>query len=315
LRRRLFLGVATVTLLMILVPHISAAEPSIGDGMAPWTPAPPSESLPDCGQEASAPDGSWWGMADWPREKKSLALNLGTVGVVTAIGLAQWDYGSADFHWEDEGWFDSDTRYGGADKLGHAFMAYSFASIYNNIYRSWGYSQEEAIRKGATSSWLLMTLIEVGDGYSDSQGFCWQDEVMNTVGVGMAYLRHRFPAVRERVDFRMEWFPSPALRHGEQHGFFTDYSGQKYLLAFKPDGFLKTGDPLLKALEFQVGYYTRGYSAGDEDFFKRQHRYGYIGIGLNVTYLLDRLAGHRAAGVFDYYQVPYTYLSVREDYN
>ena len=211
--------------------------------------------------------------------------------------------------------FDPDTRYGGADKLGHAFVAYSFASIYNRIYRGWGYSREEAIRKGVVSSWLLMTLVEVGDGYSDSQGFCWQDEVMNTAGVGMAYLRHRFPALKERVDFRMEWFPSPALRHGEQHGVFTDYSGQKYLLAFKPDGFLQTGDPVLKALEFQVGYYTRVYSAGYEEYFNRQHRHGYVGIGLNVTYLLDRLAGYRAAAVFDYYQVPYTYISAPRDYN
>ena len=113
----------------------------------------------------------------------------------------------------------------------------------------------------------------------------------------------------------MEWFPSPALRDGDETDVFTDYSGQKYLLAVKPDGFLKTGDPLLKAIEFQVGYYTRGYSSGDEEYFSGQHRYGYIGIGLNVTYLLDRLTGHRAAGVFDYYQVPYTYISTREDFN
>ena len=74
------------------------------------------------------------------------------------------------------------------------------------------------------------------------------------------------------------------------------------------DGWLRTGNPILKALEVQMGYYTRGYVSGDDDDFNGQHRYGYVGIGLNMTYLLERLTGHRAWGVFDYYQVPYTYL-------
>ena len=306
-----------VVILLLLTPSTGAmgAEPNLRENILLADPTPVPEDRLDPTVEGLTSTDSWWGMADWPREKKALALNVCTVGTVAAIGLAQWDYGTADFHWEDEGWFDPDTRYGGADKLGHAFVSYSFASIYYSLYRNWGYSKEDAICRGAASSWLLMTLVEFGDGYSNSQGFCWQDEVMNTVGVGFAYLRHRFPRVEECVDYRMEWFPSQALRPGEQHGVFTDYSGQKYLLAFKPDGFLRTGDPLLKALEFQVGYYTRGYSSGDEDYFSGQHRYGYIGIGLNVTCLLERLTRHRVAGVFDYYQVPSTYVSTREDFN
>jgi hypothetical protein len=134
---------------------------------------------------------------------------------------------------------------------------------------------------------------------------------MNTLGAGMAYLRHRIPAVRERVDFRWEWFPSPSVREGERFDILTDYSGQKFLLAFKLDGWLRTGNPLLKALEVQVGYYTRGYVSHDELHFDGQHRYGYVGIGLNVTYLLEKHTGHRAWGIFDYYQMPYTYLPAR----
>lgn len=72
----------------------------------------------------------------------------------------------------------------------------------------------------------------------------------------------RIPAVRGRVDFRWEWFP------------------------------------VLKALEVQVGYCTRGY----------------VGIGVNMTYLLERLTGHRAWGVFDSYQMPYTYLPTKWKY-
>ena len=248
---------------------------------------------------------------DWPREKKVIALNTATVGAITVIGVAGWDYGSHAFRTANEGWFDSDTPYGGADKLGHVFTCYALASVYNRIYKGWGYSENDAILMGAANSWLTMTVIEIGDGFSLSEGFSWQDEVMNTLGASMAYLRHRVPAVRERVDFRWEWFPSPSVRNGERFDVLTDYSGQKFLLAFKLDGWLRTGNPILKATEVQVGYYTRGYVSHDELHFDGQHRYGYVGIGLNVTYLLEKHTGHRAWGIFDYYQMPYTYLPAR----
>ena len=244
----------------------------------------------------------------WPRDKKVAALNIATVSTIATIGIVGWDYGSHSFRTANEGWFDSDTPYGGADKLGHAYTCYALASVYNRIYKDWGYSDNDAILIGAANSLLTMSLIEIGDGFSASEGFSWQDEVMNTVGVGMAYLRHRFPAVRERVAFRWEWFPSPAARSGDRFDVFTDYSGQKFLLAFKLDGWLRTGNPILKLLDIQVGYYTRGYVSGDDDYFNGKHRFGFVGIGLNMTYILERLTGNRASGVFDYIQVPYTYV-------
>ena len=246
---------------------------------------------------------------EWPKEKKVVALNTLTIGTIATIGVIGWDYGSHSFRTANEGWFDPDTSYGGADKLGHAFTCYALASVYNRIYKDWGYSDNDAILLGSVNSLLTMSAIEIGDGFSKSQGYSWQDEIMNAVGAGMSYLRHRFPAIRERVDFRWEWFPSPAARRGERFDVFTDYSGQKFLLAFKLGGWLQTDNPILKALEVQVGYYTRGYVSGDDDYFNGAHRYGYVGIGLNMTYVLEKLTGHRAGGVFDYYQMPYTYIS------
>lgn len=308
--------VMTVVLpVLVLTAAIPGAERAVSSASALAGPTLAPPVAPEQALDGGSDTGARWGMADWPRQKKVLALNLATAGALAIYGAVTWDYGSNSFEIHDEGWFGRDTRYGGADKLGHAWAAYSLASVYSRIYRHWGYSDEDAITIGALSSWMQTTIIEIGDGFSKSQGFSWQDETMNTLGVGVAYLRHRFPAIRDTVDFRAEWFPSPAFRHGEEGDVFTDYSGQKYLLAIKPDGILKTGSPLLKALEFQVGYYTRGYAASDEDYFDQQHRYGYVGIGLNVTYLLERLTGNRAANIFDYYQVPCTYVSHKDDYN
>jgi len=180
---------------------------------------------------------------------------LSTVGTIAAVGFGSWDYGDSSFRTQSEGWFGYNTKYGGTDMLGHAFGAYSLTAVYNSIYKHWGYSDDECILGGALSSWSLMTLTEIGDGFSASQGFSWEDEVMNTAGVAMAFMRYGFPCLKDKVDFRMEWFPSPSMRHGERDDPFTDYSGQKYLLAFKPAGFIKTGDTILKALEVHLGAY------------------------------------------------------------
>ncbi len=246
---------------------------------------------------------------DWPRKKKVIALNVAAVSTIVIVGSASWDYCSSSFHLNDEGWFDPDTKFGGADKLGHAYSAYALTSVYNSIYQKWGYSDEKAILGGALSSWSQMTLIELGDGFSREHGFSWEDEVMDTLGVGLAYLRHRYPTLKEKFDFRMEWFPSPAFRHGDRSDPFTDYSGQKYLIALKPDGFLKTDNSLIKAVAIHFGYYSRGYGE-DKRYFSSENRYTYVRVGLNMTYILEQLTGHRAGGIFDYIQVPFTYISL-----
>jgi hypothetical protein len=244
---------------------------------------------------------------DWPRQKKAAALNIVAAGTVLVVGTASWGYGTASFHCEDEGWFDPDTPYGGADKLGHLYSGYVLTDIYSGIYKKFGYSDQDAANWGALSSWSQMTLIEICDGFSDEYGFCWQDEAMNSAGMALGYLRHCYPSLKDKFDYRLEWNPSPAYRHGARVTPFTDYSGQKYLIALKPDGFLKTDEPLLKMVEFQVGYYSRGYD--EEKYFRGNNRYGYYGIGINITELLKQLTGWNAWGIFNYVQVPFTYIA------
>jgi len=242
----------------------------------------------------------------WSPARKVAMLNVGAAGAITLAGLINWDYGSHNFQVKNEGWFDHDTEYGGADKLGHAWSFYALGSVYTNLFEYWGYEREKAARYAALSSWGQGLLTEVGDGFSESQGFSYEDAVADTIGVAFGYLRAIHPRIRESVDFRLEWIPSPGLRDGRGDAF-TDYSGQKYLLAFKLGGIFKSESRLLRALEIQTGYYTRGYLTGDSEYFGNKERIGYIGLGLNVTYLLERTVKHRVYGVFDYLQVPYTY--------
>jgi hypothetical protein len=243
----------------------------------------------------------WWGLVSWPQERRLALLGLTSLGTVTVIGLSEWDYGTTSFKFRDEGWFAQGTYRGGADKLGHAWAGYALTSIYRGIYRSWGSGDRDALLRGVASSAAVMTLVEVGDGFSRDYGFSWQDGTMNIAGVALAYLRHTYPELEKRVDFRAEWRP-----------WETRDSSQRFFLAFKLGGFLGTDNPVFQAVDFQIGYYTRGYTSTDDGTRPvGRHRYGYVGVGLNVTYLFEKLTGNRAAGVFDYIQIPGTSVTSR----
>jgi hypothetical protein len=301
----LFLGLIAVLLVGGRSNTIVMAAQDAPTGVAGTT--VPSQTDPNATIEKEASAGNWWGMTDWPAERKAVGLNILTLGTIATIGAAKWDYGSTAFHFEDEGWFDHDTPDGGADKLGHAFLGYTLTGGFSWAYRQWGFSDDEAFVRGALNSVMITTSIEIGDGFSKSQGFCWQDEVADIAGVGIAYLRYRVPGIREKVDFRLEWFPSKSFH--KKWDPFTDYSGQKNVVALKPSGFFDTEDPFWKAIEFQIGYYTRGYEGVDRPYYPHENRNLYVAIGLNMAYLVEKFTGHTAYGLLEYYQVPYTYMS------
>lgn len=244
----------------------------------------------------------------WTRERKAKALNLGIVGGVTAYGFATWDWGESEFRSESEGWFGRDTDSGGADKLGHAYTGAVTTALASSLYRHWGYDEAEAARFGALSGLLLTTSVEVGDGFSPDHGFSWEDQIANMAGVGLEYLRLRNPRWRARVQFRWEYFPSPAMRHGKQNDITTDYSGSRWMLAF-PLRAWGVQDSTLGHFDLLVGYGTRGYAKDDREFFDETERHPFIGVGINIPLLLDALsASPRTQRVFEYLQIPGTAL-------
>ncbi|HEY0835464.1 MAG TPA: DUF2279 domain-containing protein [Azospirillum sp.] len=248
-----------------------------------------------------------WSPGDWSREDKALALNLGAGALALGWGAWSWDWGSGGPRFQDEGWFGRGTGEGGADKLGHAWSAYALSHLFANRYEAWGYSRAESARYGALSGVGLMGLVEIGDAFSDDYGFSYQDMLFNTVGAALGYALWRYPEIQRKIDFRVEYNP---FRRGDyQADVFTDYDRLKYLIAVKADGFDAVRDPLLKHLEFHVGFYARNYAdhggPGSADL-REQHLY--VGIGLNLTRLLDPYV--RTGGVLHYIQPPYTYAPV-----
>jgi len=246
--------------------------------------------------------------AEWSREQKATALNLGIVGAVSAWGFTMWDWGDSGFEARSEGWFGKDTRHGGADKVGHAYTGAVVTALAATLYRRWGYDEASAAQLGAFSSLLFTTAVELGDGFSAEHKFSWEDQVSNMLGVGLEYMRLSNPALRERVHFRWEYFPSPAVRRGEHYDITTDYSGSRWVLAFplRAWGFENSA---AKWIELQVGYGTRGFARRDERHFDEARRYPFVGVGIHIPLALESLGASRGTQrVFEYIQIPGTAL-------
>jgi uncharacterized protein YfiM (DUF2279 family) len=240
------------------------------------------------------------------RGQKTLLLNAGSMVGIFIYGLTKWEYAESSFHFENEGWFERKAIDGGADKLGHFYDSYALSHLYSYVYRKWGYTDKEANLYGALSSLGATLFMELVDGFSPSQGFSYEDMIMDIVGCGVGYVWGKYPNLASKIDFRIEYIPQ---FNSHFFGLFTNYDRQKFLIALKADGFNFIKNPYLRYLEFHVGYYARGYEGYEQGGPDDRRRKIYVGLGLNVSKLLQKYVDTR---VFDYIQLPYT--SVRKDF-
>lgn len=241
-----------------------------------------------------------------PKEKKLIYVNVGMASFITLWGVVNWDYFQDSPTAGSEGWFGRDTKSGGADKLGHAYTSYIMTHAFTSTYQSWGYDNETASIYGSLSSFGIQALMEVGDSFSKF-GFSYEDLIANAVGTGTGYLMWRYPKIRDKIDFRVEYAPA-----FDTADFITDYEHYKFILALKFNGFERFRNGPLSYLELHMGYFTRGYTDLVPD---NEERNLYFGIGINLSKIF-RQRGHKKVSTFlNYYQVPYTYLPYEHNFN
>ena len=236
-----------------------------------------------------------------------LYTNLIGAGIITAWGAAFWEYGKSSPHAHNEGWFGKDTKYGGADKLGHFYASYLLGSSLCELYKNFGYHDEDAIMYGSLSSFFLMNAMEVGDSFSAEQGFSYEDFIMNTLGALSSYAFYTYPELSKRIDLRIEYIPS-----FKTADVVTEYDNMKYLVAIKAEGFDFISNPWLRYGELQVGYYTRNYKA---ETTSERDRILYLGIGINFSKIARQNGYSKTAGFLNYYQLPYTYAAIEKNLN
>lgn len=220
-----------------------------------------------------------WG----PLEDCRQAVIAGAVGATAAVSLlAWWGQGfHSDFSVADEGWFGARTYSGGIDKLGHAWTSYVGMRLGTRALTWAGLPHRDAIRLAAGVGLGVGLGIEVLDGLSrgGQYGFSWEDLAMNLVGTGFGVLMESRPELDRHLAFRLMY------RSGDKW-----YDRQVYVLAWRLSGLPGVGrDNPLRYLEVLAGYGARGFRSdmdfGDGDTRRRSV---YVGVGLNLSELLDR---------------------------
>ena len=257
-----------------------------------------------------------------PQRLRTNVLMWSPITLEMLHGLHAW-WGSGftgDFRTANEGWFGQDTYTGGADKLGHFYSAYVGARLLTLGYRRWaGNGRGWSIKAGALTMFATLSTVEVVDGFSRDFRFSPEDVVMNGGGAALGALMETFPQLDRLIAFRLQYWPSRYTTFDP----VDDYSGQTYLLALKASGLPALRDtPVVRYLEFEVGYGTRDYESRDPAIHRR---YLYVGIALNLSQLLDDtvFAGRRGGGTAQafadtflrYVQVPGTALLHRRAFS
>ena len=241
--------------------------------------------------------------------KKSNLLAVGFMAGMTAYGFAYFGFGSQDFEWKDDGWFGQNSNSGGADKLGHAVTTHILTCSMAAINRGWGIPRKEAAIRGAAAAWATMFVMEIGDGFSQDFGFSWPDIVANTVGAAFGYFHSTDRRFQEILDFRWEYWPSDYSRETGEGEFTTDYEGSAYVLAANIGAIACRHRHVLDFFDVQLGWQTRGYV----DPSVPMQRTAFVGLGINLQTVCNRLGLRHLGKVFQFYQPPGIHLRWNHD--
>ncbi len=254
---------------------------------------------------------------------RSVGWELAAVGgALTAIGVLDWDWGGSKFEFIEEGWFGSNTRHGGMDKIGHAFSTFVIADILTDRIRANASEPGGAPITGALLGFGIMGAGEAIDGFTGKHRFSREDIVANAAGAVFSIVRNSVPGLSEKLDFRLLYTPAsderPGIKSSEFH-FLPPYERQRYLLALKGSGFDALKTTPLRYVELQGGFEARGFEDNERRLGYPKERTLYAGIGLNLNEVLfgagsfpnfakyrDTVPGWAVRKTFEYLQVPYT---------
>jgi uncharacterized protein YfiM (DUF2279 family) len=156
--------------------------------------------------------------------------------------------------------FDDNAEWKQVDKVGHAFTAFSFSQASLFAFEWVGMSRRKAGFWGAMTGMLLMTPIEILDGFSADYGASWGDIIANTSGAMLMYGQYALWD-EIRIQPKFSFFPTKlAKKRPELLGktlpeqFLKDYNGQTYWLSVNIDKFLPHTSRFPKWLSAAFGY-------------------------------------------------------------
>lgn len=170
--------------------------------------------------------------------KQRLQIMVGSIGGTYLVGLAALSFlwyrqqSTSRFHF-----FNDNPEWQQMDKFGHAYTAFHLSRLVVYALQYAGLDHKTALQYGGWSGAVMMTPIEILDGFSEGYGASWGDEVANFVGAAFfVWQQRQWGEIRLTPKFTFSPSPFAKLRPkllgkniAEQ--WLKDYNGQTYWLA------------------------------------------------------------------------------------
>jgi Predicted periplasmic lipoprotein (DUF2279) len=226
--------------------------------------------------------------------------------VAVTAGKATITFEHTSFNVKNEGWFGTNTEFGGADKASHFVDYYVITKEFAFIFRQLGFSENAARWMAAGTAFAGGLTNEVADGFT-KYGFSYGDLVMNSLGIATA-LVVTGAHVDDVVGFRTSHFGS--------------YKHDVYSMDLNLAGLarrLKVDIGPLRFLYFSATYGVKGYPT--DNIAERQRQIG-LELGLNLEEILNTFGVRRDTWwgtglhlVADNIRFPFTAGGFRYDLN
>lgn len=217
--------------------------------------------------------------------KVALVASSKTVLYGSAMLLLQhyWykEYPRSRFHFFNDGkeWLQ-------IDKAGHVYATYFTSHYLIELYRWAGVPHKRAIWTGGLSGWLMLSSIELLDGFSEQWGFSWWDIGFNSAGAALA-IGQELAWGQQRIRLKIAAFP-PHYPDGELRQrarqlyghtvfelFLKDYNALSVWASVNIASFLHPHTRFPRWLNMALGYGAEGIYGGFENKWCRDPKVKY----------------------------------------
>lgn len=152
------------------------------------------------------------------------------IGGLLALSLywsydAWWRNAGGGFHFLNEGWLDGYAR--GLDKVGHFYTSYFYFNMFRNIMLWGGYESNTADWWALGATTFFAVAVELGDGFTPTYGFDYQDLTFNLGGIGYGFLQSKVPFLK---NFNFKWLYMPPRGYSFPVRLTNQYDDHTYWL-------------------------------------------------------------------------------------
>lgn len=190
------------------------------------------------------------------------ATSAATVALASLGAVWYSDYDKTSFHF-----IDDNSHWLQMDKAGHMYSAYHLTRSGSDLFRWSGMSKHRSAVFGAISGFVVLSAVEVLDGFSAEWGASTGDIFANASGSGL-YVLQEILWKEQRITPKFSYHPTKyaavrpnILGHNLQEQLLKDYNGQTYWLSVNLHAFIKA-ESIPKFINIAFGYGADGMTSG-----------------------------------------------------